>query len=221
MVKPTIMRLLLALSVNYGWDLKQLDVSNAFLHGLLKEEVYMAQPQGYVDPSCPNHVYLLHKALYGLKQAPRAWSKRFSTQLLHVGFVALDVDGNLFIYSHDTHLVFLLLYVDDIIVTGNHPSFIPSLIHTLSQEFNLQDLGRLHYFLGLQIDYTSVGLFVHQSKYTLDHLHKFSMSECKPCKTPYSPNTHLVPHDSPLLPNPTFSRPDLSFCCSTGLSVYG
>ena len=89
MVKPTTVRLLLALAVNYGWDLKQLDVSNAFLHGLLKEEVYMAQPQGYVDPSCSNHVCLLHKALYGLKQTPRAWFERFSTHLLHVGFVDL------------------------------------------------------------------------------------------------------------------------------------
>ena len=120
--------------------------------------------------------------------------------------------------------LFLMLYVDDIIVTGNHPSFISSLIHSLSQEFDLKDLGRLHYFLGLQINYTSAGLFVHQSKYAFDLFHKFSMSECKPCKTPCFPNTHLVPHDSPLLPDPTlyrsmvgalqyliFIRPNLSF----------
>ena len=94
----------------------------------------------------------------------------------------------------------------------------------LSQEFDLKDLGRLHYFLGLQINYTSAGLFVHQSKQALDLLHKFFMSECKPCKTPRSPNTHLVPHDNPLLPDLTlyrsmvgalqyltFTRPDLSF----------
>ena len=138
--------------------------------------------------------------------------------------MALGADGNLFIYNHDSYMVFLLLYVDAIIVIGNHPSFISSLIHSLSQEFDLKDLGRLHYFLGLQIDYTSDGLFVHQSKHVLDLLHKFSMSECNPCKTPCSPNAHLVPNDSPLLPDPTlyrslvgalqyltFTRPDLSF----------
>ena len=131
MVKPTIVRLLLALAITYGWDFKQLDVSNAFLHGLLKEAVYMAQPQGYVDPSCPNHVFLLHKALYGLKQALRAWFERFITQLLHLGFVASGADGNLFLNNHGSHLVFLL-YVDDIIVTSNHPAFISTLLHSLS-----------------------------------------------------------------------------------------
>ena len=70
MVKPATIRLLLSLAVTYGWSLKQLDVSNAFLHGVLKEKVYMAQPQGYIDQSCANHVCLLHKAFYGLKQAP-------------------------------------------------------------------------------------------------------------------------------------------------------
>ena len=148
-VKPTIVRLLLALAVKYGWPFKQLDVSNAFLHDILKEVVYMAQPQGYVDQSCPNHVCLLHKALYVLKQAPKAWFERFTSQLLHVGFVAFRVDGNLFIYNHASHLVFLLLYVDDIIVTGNHPDFISSLLGVLSNDFDLKDLGRLHYFLGL------------------------------------------------------------------------
>ena len=92
-VKPTIVRILLALAVTYGWELKQLDVRNAFLHGILKEEVYMAQPQGYVDQACPDHVCLLHKALYGLKQALRVWFERFGTQLLQVGFVASSADG--------------------------------------------------------------------------------------------------------------------------------
>ena len=99
--------------------------------------------------------------------------------------------------------MFLLLYVDDIIVTGNHPSFTAFLLHQLSSEFDLKDLGKLHYFLGLQIEYTSSGLFVHQSKYTLDLLNKFHMADCKPCNTPCAANAHLWPDDSPLLSNPT------------------
>ena len=93
-MKPTTVRLLLALAVQCSWKLRQLDVSNAFLHGHLKEEVFMVQPQGYVDSSFPTHVCLLHKALYGLKQAPRAWFERFTSQLLHVGFCASIADGN-------------------------------------------------------------------------------------------------------------------------------
>lgn len=114
--------------------------------------------------------------------------------------------------------------MNDIIDTGNHPNFISFIIDVLNHDFDLKDLGRLHYFLGLQIDYTPSGLFVHQTKYTLDLLSKFSMSGCKPCKTPCSPNSYLIANDSPLLPDPTlyrsmvgalqyltFTRPDLSF----------
>ena len=161
MVKPTTVRILLALAIQFGWELRQLDVSNAFLHRVLKEEVYMAQPQGYVDPALPKHVYLLHKALYGLKQAPRAWFERFISQLLHIGFCASTADGNLFILRHGSSIVFLLLYVDDIIIIGNNSSFVSSVIKLLGVDFDLKDLGLLHYFLGLQIDYTSFGLFVH------------------------------------------------------------
>ena len=149
MVKPTTVRILLALAIQFGWELRQLDVSNAFLHRVLKEEVYMAQPQGYVDPALPKHVYLLHKALYGLKQAPRAWFERFISQLLHIGFCASTADGNLFILRHGSSIVFLLLYVDDIIIIGNNSSFVSSVIKLLGVDFDLKDLGLLHYFLGL------------------------------------------------------------------------
>ena len=204
--------------------MRKLDVSNAFLHGVLKEEVYMAQPQDYVDPAFPKHVCLLHKALYGLKQAPRAWFERFTSQLLHIGFCASAADGNLFILRHGSSIVFLLLYVDDIIITGNRSSFVSSVIKLLGVDFDLKDLELLHYFLGLQVDYTSSRLFVHQTKYASDLLKKFGMTDCKPCKTPSSPNSHFLPNDSPLLSDPTtyrslvgalqylsFTRPDLSF----------
>ena len=127
-VKPATVRILLALAVQFGRELRQLDVSNVFLHGVLKEEVYMAQPQGYVGPAFPKHVCLLHKALHGLKQALRAWFERFTSQLLHIGFCASAVDGNLFFLRHGSSIVFLLLYVDDIIITGNKSSFVSSVI---------------------------------------------------------------------------------------------
>ena len=233
-VKPAIVRLLLALTVNNGQELRQLDMSNAFLHGILKEEVYMRQPQSYVDPQFPHHVCLLPKALYGLKQALRAWFERFTSYLYHIGFFASDADGNLFIYRHDCHLVFLLLYVDDIILTGNDSVFTTSIIQLLSSTFVLKVLGILHYFLGLQIEYTDLGLFVHQTKYATNLLSKFAMSYCKPCKTPCSPNQHLIPPDSPSLSDATsyrslvgalqyltFARPDLSFAIQQACQFMG
>lgn len=92
---------------------------------------------------------LLHKALYGLKQAPRAWFEKFTTQLFHSRFSPSEVDNNLFIYEQAFRSVYLLLYVDDIIVTGNHPAFTASIIHQISSAFDLKDLGLLHFFLGL------------------------------------------------------------------------
>ena len=85
-VKPATVRIVLALVVQNRWSLKQLDVSNAFLHGVLQEEVFMSQPQGYVDPDHLNYVCKLHKAIYGLKQAPRAWFGSFTSELFHLGF---------------------------------------------------------------------------------------------------------------------------------------
>ena len=144
--------------------------------------------------------------------------------MLHIGFCASTADGNLFILKHGSSIVFLLLYVDDIIITDNKSSFVSSIIKLLRVDFDLKHFGLLHYFFGLQIDYTSSGLFVHQTKYASDLLTKFGMTDCKPCKTLSSPNSHLLPNDSLLLSDPTsyrslvgalqyltFTRPDLSF----------
>ena len=121
-------------------------------------------------------------------------------------------------------MVYLLLYVDDIIVTGNSLPFIDHLVSRLATIFDLKDLGPFAYFLGLQIEYTSQGFFVHQSKYALDLLTKFNMLDCKPCVTPCSPTVHVSSQTSSLLPDPivfrsmvgglqylTFTRPNLAF----------
>ena len=184
----------------------------------------MSQPPGYIDPTHRAHVCLLHKAIYGLKQASRAWFESFTSQLFHIGFHASSADSNLFILHHGSFVFYLLLYVDDIIITRNSPPFIDHLISRLSAAFDLKDLGPLTFFLGLQIEYTSQGLFVHQFKYILDLLTKFNMWGCKPYLTSCSPTVHVNSQTSPFLSDPTtyksmvgalqyltFTKPNLSY----------
>jgi hypothetical protein len=116
-IKPITIRTVLSIAVSSGWAIKQVDVSNAFLHGLLNETVYMSQPVGFVYPQLPNAVCLLKKALYGLKQAPRAWFSRLSTRLLELGFIASKADTSLFVFISASVHLFALVYVDDIIFT--------------------------------------------------------------------------------------------------------
>jgi hypothetical protein len=130
-IKPSTIRILLTLAVHYNWPIKQLDVSNAFLHGSLLEEVYMEQPQGFCDTAHPDFVCKLHKSIYGLKQAPRAWYQCLSSALLDLGFQASVVDSSLFIFIQKHVKIFMLVYVDDIIVTGTNLMVIQSLISTL------------------------------------------------------------------------------------------
>ena len=141
-----------------------------------------------------------------------------------MGFQASLLDSSLFTLRHGTLVAFLLVYVDDIVLTGNGPKFLTSLIAQLSAVFELKDLGPLSYFLGLQITRTSKGLLVTQTKYAQDLLLRVNMHTSKPARTPCAPNTRLSPTDGALLSNPhefrslvgslhylTFIRPDLSF----------
>lgn len=177
-VRHTTVRLILCLVAYHNWNLHQMDVKNVFLHGLLNEDVYMIQPGGFVNTQHPNYVCKLNKSLYGLTQAPRAWNERFTTFLPSISFLASYGDLSLFIKCHKDDYVFLLLNVDDIIITGTSNELIASVKQALQQEFDMKDLGKLHYFLGLEIQYHADGLFVSQKKYAQDLIHKSGMDDC-------------------------------------------
>jgi Reverse transcriptase (RNA-dependent DNA polymerase) len=149
-VRPTTIRVTLSLALNLNWTLRQLDVSNAFLNGDLNEQVFMQQPQGFTDPTNPDFVCLLHKSLYGLRQAPRAWFEKLSSTLLSFGFSASIYDPSMFLAHHQDHILILLVYVDDIIVTGSDPVQVDQCIQHLNSRFAIRDLGQLHFFLGIE-----------------------------------------------------------------------
>jgi hypothetical protein len=127
-MKWATIHVVLSIAVSRSWPIHQLDVKNAFLNGNLDEEVYCQQPPGFVDPRCPDYVCHLHKSLYGLKQAPRAWYQRFAQYAHRIGFVASKSDVSLFIYKHDSDLAYILLYVDDIVLTASTDRLLQHLI---------------------------------------------------------------------------------------------
>jgi histone deacetylase 1/2 len=185
----------LAISVSQGWSLRQLDVKNAFLHGVLDEEVYMKQPPSFADPNFPNHVCQLDKALYGLKHAPRAWFSRLSSKLHAFGFIASKADTSLFLYQRSGITIFVLIYVDGIIVTSSSDASIYALLKDLNTHFAIKDLGPLHYFLGLEVKQIPDGLLLTQAKYASDLLTKVGMVQCNSVSTPLSSTEYLSLHD--------------------------
>lgn len=205
-VKPTTIRTVLSLAVAANWPIHQLDVKNAFLHGTINETVYCQQPPGFVDTSRPNYVCRLNKALYGLKQAPRAWYSRFQTFILSLGFQASQCDTSLFIYKHGGEIAYLLLYVDDIILTASSSAILQQIITSLSQEFAMTDLGTLHYFLGVSARRSATGLFLCQSKFAAEILERAKMTACNPCATPIEARSKLSSTDGPPVSDPSLYR---------------
>ena len=206
MVKPTTVRLALALAAQYGWDLRQLDVKNAFLHGTLNEEVYMTQPPGFEDPLHPHSIYKIHKSLYGLKQALSVWNERFTSFLPSLGFQHTYVDSSLFFKHLTVGVIILLVYVDDIIITRSDSGEIHDIICSLAMEFDITDLGNLHFFLGIQISHFHDTLFLSQSKYIHELLLKTEMLDVKACATPCLPYQGLSKDDGAPFDNPTLYR---------------
>ena len=161
-VKPTTVRIVLSKAVNRGWSLRQLDVNNAFLQGHISENVYMSQPPRFVDKDNPSYVCKLNKSIYGLKQAPRAWYHELKTFLLQFGFQNSYADTSLFVFHADSHTMYLLVYVDDLILIGENATKVNQFIAILAQRFSIKDLGLLTYFLGVEVVPNKHGLLLSQ-----------------------------------------------------------
>jgi hypothetical protein len=205
-VKPATIRTVLSLAVTSNWPIRQLDVKNAFLHGHLDELVYSQQPAGFVYAAAPTHVCQLQRSLYGLKQAPRAWFTWFTTHLLTLGFIASRCDSSLFILHRDGMTAYLVLYVDDIILTGSTPSLLQQIVASLHKEFSMSDLGELHHFLGVNVHRSDAGLFLSQQQYALELLDHANMLNCRSISTPVDSKSKLSASDGQLLSNPTHYR---------------
>uniref|UniRef100_A0A2N9IIL2 Integrase catalytic domain-containing protein n=1 Tax=Fagus sylvatica TaxID=28930 RepID=A0A2N9IIL2_FAGSY len=200
-------RTLIAVSASRHWPLFQMDVKNAFLNGELTEEVYMQLPPGFSQPpGFSPKVCRLRRALYGLKQAPRAWFAKFSSTISQHGFSASSYDSALFFRRSDHGITLLLLYVDDMIITGDDVQGIQDLKRFLGQHFEMKDLGPLSYFLGLEVSSSSDGYYLTQAKYTSDLISRAGITDSKIVDTPIEYNNRLNTHDGEPLPDATLYR---------------
>lgn len=220
--KMTTIRMLLSIGNQFKYYFKQLDVETAFLNGDLKEDIYIYPPEGVTCKS--NMVFKLKKALYGLKQSSKCWNKKINDYILNLGFERSNNDYCLYIKHEKNTYLYLLLYVDDIIISGSDLKTIDNCVHDLKKEFNIKDKGNLKHFLGLEINYNrEIGILkISQKDYIQSILRKFKFENCNPHSTPIDPKLKLKENEQPnnlpvrelvgcLMYLMLGSRPDISF----------
>ncbi|GJQ95912.1 retrovirus-related pol polyprotein from transposon TNT 1-94 [Tanacetum coccineum] len=216
-------RMFIAYAAHKNITIFQMDVKTAFLNGPLKEEVYVSQPEGFIDPEFPDHVYRLKKALYGLKQAPRAWYDKLSSFLIEHGFTKGIIDPTLFTRRHGGDILLVQVYVDDIIFGSTNPDFSKCFANLMKNNFEMSMMGKLKFFLGLQVHQSPRGIFISQSQYAIELLKKHGLDECVFMSTPMETerldaNLQGTPTDKTTyrrmiggLMYLTASRPDITF----------
>jgi hypothetical protein len=187
-VRVISIRVVLALAAFRDLEVEQLDVVTAFLEANIDEEIYMRQPERFrsTDSKGTSLVCLLQKALYGLKQAPRNWNKTITTWLEDYGFCKSKVDQCIFIYQKACQLYIMAMYVDDNIIAGAAGRFIPEFKVAFGNKFNVQDLGRVSWLLGMTVerDRGTGVIRLGQRQYVLNVLERFNMMDCKPVSSP-------------------------------------
>lgn len=221
---------MLAVAAHHHWPVYQLDVNNAFLHGDLHEEVFMRLPEGLNVPG--KKVCKLNKSLYGLKQASRQWFAKLVHALTQQNFQQSKYDYSLFINKSGSDITIMVVYVDDILITGTNIQTIEALKSHLHTTFSIKDLGSLHYFLGMEASYSDKGIILTQEKFTKDLLQNSGLTDLKRVLTPLPSNLKLSASDGTPMPDPTTyrslvgklnfltnTRPDLSYSVQT-LSQY-
>ncbi|GKD62640.1 retrovirus-related pol polyprotein from transposon TNT 1-94 [Tanacetum coccineum] len=205
--KMVSVKALIVVATHHNWDILQLDINNAFLHGDLDEEVYMIVPQGCLKKLPPNLVCKMKKSLYGLKQANRQWFIKLIDFLKVFGFHQSYADTSLFTLTNGSSFTALLIYVDDILLTGNDTATIKLIKQQLNLTFSIKDLQSLHYYLGVEILQNSTGLVMSQRKYALDLLQSVGLLNHKPSTIPMNPIKTLNATDGIPLADPSHYRP--------------
>jgi len=236
--KFTTIRCILAMTAANGGELHQMDVKTAFLNGDLAEEIYMEQPNGYVDPTYPDKVCRLLQALYGLKQAPKMWYANLEDFLKSQGFDNIDPGAYLYLLMDDGEIIIVQVYVDDLLLVASSLAAIYKIEDALHKRFEMKHLGEAKVILGLEIrrDKALGTLKVSQFKYAGQVLEKFGMAECNPIGTPLEVGLQLVKADESdgalpyreavgsLMYQMVGTRPDLAFAIwklSRFVSCYG
>ena len=166
----------------------------------------MSQPEGFLSTQYPDHVCRLNKALYGLKQAPGAWYEKFKTALLQWGFTNSKYDSSLFIYKNQSHVLLLLVYVDDILITGSSSKLINKVMVDLHNKFASKTLGSISYLIGFEAYHGKNKIFLSQTKYVADLSQKANMLNAKHCPTPMCTGKKLSKEDGPLFDQPIVYR---------------
>ncbi|GJW13398.1 cysteine-rich receptor-like protein kinase 8 [Tanacetum coccineum] len=205
--KMVTVRTFIVVVVHHNWHIAQLDINNAFLHGDLHKEVYMTLPQGYKPNSnIQNPVCKLQKSLYGLKQTNRQWFIKLTTFLTHLGFNLSYADTSLLTYKKNKDFLALVIYIDDILLTGsnNHP--ITHFKQQLDQQFSIKDLGNINYYLGIEFLINKQGVTMTQRKYALELIHTAGVLDLKSSHIPIDPNVKLNDSDEDPLPNASIYR---------------
>ncbi|XP_019244361.1 PREDICTED: uncharacterized protein LOC109224228 [Nicotiana attenuata] len=233
-------RTILSIAAAQHWHIHQMDVYNAFLQVDLFDEIYMQLPPGFKSQGESQPVCRLIKSLYGLKQAPRQWNEKLTEALCTFGFIQSQHDHSLFVKRSTEGITVVLVYVDDMLITGSQPKLIEDTKAALQKAFKMKDLGELKYFLGIEFARSEKGILMHQRKYALELISELGLSAAKPAATPLEMNIKLTTKEfddhigttnneaDELLPDPgvyqrligkllylTMTRPDLAFSVQT------
>ena len=216
-------RALLALGAYQDLEIHQMDVNTAFLNGDLDEEIYMRQPDGFVVPGKEQLVCKLNKSLYGLKQAARAWYTKIDRVLLELGFSRLEADHCVYqFHDGDNVVIYIALYVDDLLILSNSMRRLDQFKNQLSQIFQMKDLGEAHYVLGFQIhrDRQARTLSISQGEYIKNVLDRFDMLDCKSVTTPLATGVKLLKSDCPTSPQQVEEMSKVPYQQAIGAIMY-
>lgn len=226
-VKWSTLRTVIALAAALGWPIFHLDVVTAFLNGKLQETIYMTQPPGFEQSGLEHLVCRLKRSIYGLKQSPRTWYEEIDKFLRDHHWLRSTIDPNLYILRSGSSIVLLLLYVDDLLITGNDRSLIDNVKTQLQSKYKMKDLGSVQRYLGVEFEFSSSGILVHQREYAKKVLTDAGMQTCKSVPVPLAPGTSLADytgtdnfdqhqycHTVGQLLYLTNTRPDLSYAVS-------